>query len=342
MDWFLNWTITIDGRDASTVMRPRLLDITVSDRDGTASDTCQLTFDDTGGQTLLPRDGARLAAAYAGIPVFEGTVDSVRSSGSRGGMRTLAVGAKGFDAGGAVKTGQRWHMDDATLEDALARAAKLAGLSGIRVDPALGAIQRDYWSPKGETFLGWGRKLAREMGATFKIRGDQAVFAKRGSGQNASGLALPTVIARVGDNVISWDIAPVANRARFGTARVRYFDRASATFKEKDVQIEGASGISAQEVVMTTAADETQAEAIAQGRKAEAERGGGEGTVEIDADPTARAEGTMVLVGARPGIDGTYRISGVTLRDGRNSRATTSLEIRQPQGEAGRDTRQAG
>ena len=56
--------------------------------------------------------------------MFSGTVDSVRSSGSRGGGRTLKVTAKGFDSRGKVKEAQGFHKDDATLQDFLDQAAK--------------------------------------------------------------------------------------------------------------------------------------------------------------------------------------------------------------------------
>lgn len=339
MTWKVSWSVFVDGKDVTMNMRSYLTDISIADKDGTASDTCSLTFDDASGQALLPKDGAKVRVFLQGVMAFEGTVDAVRSSGARGGGRMLSVTAKGFDAKSKVKDGQRWHKDDATLQDAFEKAAEVAGLSGVVIDPALASIQRSYWSPDGETFLGWGQKLAREFGATFKIRGDKAVLAKRGDGLSAIGAAMPTVVALVPGNVISWDISPVTNRGRFKRATVRYFDRDSATFKTEEVTVSNIQGVDASNEVQTDAADSEQAKSIAEGRKSESERDGGVGTIEMDLAVEAQAEGTVILSGARPGIDGTYRIVGVTHKANRSGGATTSLEIAQPQGDAGKDIR---
>ena len=340
MSWRVQWKVFVDGRDMTDAMRPFLTDISVTDKDGTASDACQLSFDDTDGQVLLPKDGAAIEVHLQGALIFRGKIDSVRSSGSRGGGRMVAVTAKGFDAKGDAKTGQRWHMDDATLDQALSRAAAKAGLSGIVIDPALSSIVRNYWSPDGASFVAWGQHLAREMGATFKIRGDRAVFVKRGQGTTATGSAMPTVRGEVGMNVIAWDISPIVSRRKFKTTTVRYFDRETATYKTKEVQTE-IEGAIAGNTARTTAADEEQAAAIAEGRKAESEREGGEGTVELDLTIEAQAESTFVLSGARPGVDGSYRIVGVTHRASRGGGSTTSLELKQPQGGVGIDKRAA-
>jgi hypothetical protein len=341
MAWKVEWRVTIDGWDVSSNMRPYLQAITVVDKDGVASDTCNLTFDDTGGQCLLPAVGAKVVVYLQGVKVFEGVVDSTPWTMTRGGGRILDVNAKGFDTRGKAKEAQLWHLDDRTLQDALGNAAKKAGLSGIVIDPEFASIVRSYWSPDGASFLGWGQKLAREMGATFKIRNDRAVFAKRGQGTSATGSAMPTVTGTIPGNVLSVSIDPSKGRPRYSKARVRFFDRASAQFKTKEVDVE--SGDVSIDVIDDvrglTAADEGQAESMAKGRKSDSDREAGDGSVEIDLAVEAQAEGTFVLTGARPGIDGTYRIVSVTHKATRSGGATTSLELKQPSGSAGTDSR---
>ncbi len=344
-NWIVQWKVFVDGEDLTSAMRPVLTKITVSDKDGSASDTCSLDFDDSGGQVKLPPEGASVQVFLQGTQVFSGKVDSVRSTGSRGGGRMLSVGAKGFDAKGKAKEPQSHHMDDATLQDFLSKAAKNAGLKSIIIDPAFAAVRRDYWSAAAESFLHLGQKIAREVGGTFKIRGDQAVLAKRGQGLSATGQPMPIVVGTVGSglepgNVINWSISPVTGRGKFSKSKVRYFDRPSAKFKELEVE----TGIDADatDEVRTTVADEDQAKGVAEGRKAESEREGGQGNVTLDLEVSAQAEGTFVLVGARPGIDGTYRISGVTHQADRSGGATTSIDIKQPTGGAGKDKRKSG
>jgi uncharacterized protein len=338
MPWKVSWRVSVDGADMSDRMNPFLISIEVTDRDGTASDTAALTFDDSDGQCILPRPGARVAIDLQAVNVFAGIVDETRSRGDRGGGRTLAVSCKGFDGRGKAKESLIFHKDDTTLGDFLGEAAQRAGLAGITVDPAFARARRNHWSADGETFLHLGRRLAEEFGATFKVRGDRAVLAKRGTGATPGGQVLPTVRAQWGGNLMSWDIAPFTGRRRFGKARVRYFDRKAATWKDVDVEIDRA-GAPATNVVRYPKAEKAQAEAVGDARRRESEREGGEGSVKIDLDPSARAEGACLVAGARPGVDGLYRIVGVTHRAARSGGAETSLELKQPHGEAGKDGR---
>ncbi|MCJ8517839.1 phage protein D [Pseudorhizobium tarimense] len=344
MPWTVDWKVFVDGEDVTSAMQPFLMKISISDKDGSASDTCSLELDDSGGQLKLPAEGASVEVFLQGISAFSGKVDSVRSKGARGSGRSLSVGAKSFDVKGKAKEPQSHHMDDASLQQFLDKAAKGAGLKGITIDPAFAGIVRDYWSASSESFLHLGQKLARELGGTFKIRGDQAVLAKRGQGLSAMGQPLPTIVGiapppnSTDGNVINWDIAPLEGRAKFARTKARYFDRASASFKEIEVET-GVEAEAASEV-RTTVADKDQAKAVAEGRKTNSEREGGQGSVEMDLDATAQAEGTFIMKGARPGIDGVYRISGVDKKADRSGGATMRLEIKQPTEGAGKDDRQ--
>lgn len=91
-----------------------------------------------------------------------------------------------------------------------------------------------------------------------------------------------------------------------------------------------------------TAADQAQAKDMGEARKSEAQREGGEGTVEMDLTVEAQAEAPFVLSGARAGVDGSYRIVSVRHKASRGGGSTTSLEIKQPQGAAGKDQRKPG
>lgn len=340
MAWDVTWKVEIDGEDITSAMDPYLLSISITDKAGGASDTCSLKLDDEGGQIRLPRKGAGLRVVLQGVEKFVGTVDKAPWSFTRGGGRQLSVNAKGFDARGKVKEGQAWHMDDASLEDALKKSGEKAGIS-VKVDPAFAAIERDYWSPDGRSFMGWAQALADEFHATFKIRGDQAVFAQRGTGKSPNGQDLPTIFATVGVNVISIPNADALESRRvFSESEARYFDRASATFKTVTKGFEaGDSQPPATNRLRAPAADEAQANELIDGRKTEAEREGGGATINLDLEVEAQPEATLVLTGARPGIDGDYRIDSVTHKANRSGGSTTSCTVKQPHGTAGKDDR---
>ena len=341
MSWAMPWRVVIGGQDYSDRWNPMLTAIEVEDRAGQDSDSANLTFDNNGGQILFPEKGTPLKIYLRSDLSFDGFTDAPRSSGARGQGRLFTVSCKSLDPKGKAKQKLDFHKDDASLKDFLEDAAKRAGLKGIKIDETLGAIKRPYWTPGGRSLMQLGQQLADELGATFKIRGDQAAFVKRGDGKSAGGQSLPTIRAVWGDNLIAWDISPNMGQAQHGKARVRWFDRKEARFREEDVEIRsGDNAPSAMDLGRFTAADADAAKDGGKGKKTKDERDAGGGTVRIDCDPGAKAEGTLVLVGADPGVDGTYRIESASHKLSRSGGSETSLSVKQPTGDAGKDGRQ--
>jgi uncharacterized protein len=325
-NWSVKWQVLIEGKDLSSKMQPYLISISVTDKAGTASDSCQLTFDDTDDVINLDMEGKAIAVSLNGYPAFNGTVETARSQGSCGGGRIVLVTAKGFDTRGKAKQAQAFHMDDANLGKFLGAVAKDAGFDLV-MDADLAGITRDYWSADYESFLDLGEKLAREVGGTFKIRGKQAVLVKRGEND------LPTVNGVVGQggNVISWDMAPFTGRSSYTKAEARWFDRKDAKFKTETIDIDlGKDAPDASNIVRMPMGDETQAKHRAGGRKSEAKRDAGVGTVTLDLAPDAQAEALFVLSGAKRDVDGNWRIDGVTHRADRAGGSITMLELKEP------------
>lgn len=326
-----SWKVTVDGKDCSDKMNPYLISIEVQAKDGKTGDTSNLTFDDSNAQIEMPPKGALVQITLRGLQVFEGYTDELRSSGARGAGRIITVTSKSFNSAGKVKQPQDFHIDDKTLGDFLKKAAENAGLT-ITVDPAFADIKRDYWGADNESLLHLGNRLAQEYGATFKIQGTKAVFAQRGTGKTPSGATLPIIEGIVSDgtdgNLLAWDIAPYIGRPRHSKARGKHYDRPSATWKKVDVPI-GEEPDS-----MTTPAhahhDEDSATHSARGAKSHALRQAGDGSAKILLNPKAQVEGTFVIRGARPGIDGAYRIVGVTHTLNRSEGSLTTLELKQP------------
>ena len=331
--WSVDWNVRIDGTDRTPAMRPYLIDISVTDKEGTASDSCNLTFDDTDGEVELDMEGAGIAVALNGVDVFAGTVETARSTGSRGGGRLVPVTAKGFDTRGKAKEVQAFHMDDATLQEFLGEAARHAGFS-IDVQGEIAGMRRDYWSADHESFLDIGERIKRELNATFKLRGNQAVLVPRGAA------LLPAVhgIVGSGGNVLSWDLAPFTGRPAYTKAQARYFDRKQAKWLTEEVEIDlGRDVPEAINLTRMPAADAAQARLRAGGRRGEAKREAGGGTVMLDLTPEAQAEAPFVLCGARTGVDGGWKITGVTHKANRAGGATTQLELKEPGAASGEE-----
>ncbi len=341
------YRITIDGRDVSSAFAPVLISMTITDSDGGKSDTLEIELDDSNGQIAFPRSGADIeamlwwvqppAGASAGAVHFVGKTDEPTSEGSRGGGMKMTISAKSADPKGKGKDKQEKHKDDATFGDVAKEWGKAAGLD-VKVEGALASIKRDWWHMGNESFLAWGSRVAGELGATFKVAGSKAAFVARNSGMSASGQPLGTVTAQRGVNLISWTLSPVQGRAQYKKAKVRWYDKKEAKFKTEEVEIKGGEGeADLMETMKAGDKDRAKTRATANSEDSKSEKGGG--SVTIDGDPAAMSRATLIVSGARPGIDGPYRIKTATHHYSRSSGWTTECSLEQPQGDTGKDAR---
>lgn len=338
------FTVSVAGQNVSQRFNPLLQSMTVSDKAGTSSDTASIVLDDSGGRIALPQIGEPLVIMLGwelgGVSlVFDGTIDSVRSACTRGGGRTLTITAKGFDPKGKAKEPLEFHKDDATLQDFMSEAAGKAGLS-FKAQGALASLKRPYWAATTESFISLGQRLACEVGAQFKIAGNTAIMYEKNSGMSVSGLAMGSITALWGDNLKQWDISPVYARPRFAQARARYYDVKQAKWLEKLIEIpqQGPSS-PAIHTHRQTRADEDEAKSAAGDNQRSSERERGDGSVTIVGNPAAKPEGTCIVAGTRPGIDGSYKIDGVEHSLSRGSGYETKLDLKRPEGSVGSDSR---
>jgi phage protein D len=336
--------ITVGGNNVSTLFNQLLESLTVTDKAGTTTDSASITLDDSGGRIIMPTIGdpmtIQLGYADSGAAeVFDGTVDSVKSAGQAGGGRTLTITAKGFDPKGKAKQPLEFHKDDATLKDFMSEAAGKAGLT-FKASGKIAEKKREYWAASTESFIALGQRIAREMGGELKIKAKQAIIYERNSGMSLSGDALTGVQAALGFNLIDWDITPSTARPRFEQTRARFYDNAKAKWDEKTVKVAAQGATS--EAIHThrqTRADKDEAEDSAGDNQKSSERERGGGTVTILGNPAAQPDGTCTVSGARPGVDGSYKIDSVEHSYSATG-FTTKLELKHPEGAVGTDDRQ--
>ncbi|MFN3892013.1 MAG: phage late control D family protein [Beijerinckiaceae bacterium] len=338
------YKIIVAGQDVTSRFDPLLLDVSVTDNIGSTSDTCEIELADPGGMIKFPGKGDPILV-FMGVDdagageVFRGTVDEVRSRGSKQNGRIMRISGKGIDTTKKVKEPQQKHKDDASFGDVAQEWGQAAGVQ-VTVHGDLASIQRKYWDMRGESFIHWGKRVADEIGASFKVSGDRAVFVPANDGETASGQGAPSLSVVFGQNLLEWDIAPVIGRPAYKTTEVRWYDREAGQWKTEKVETKN-EGVDASARFKFTDANQDQAKKKAESEGKKSEREGAEGTVEIVGDPTAKAGGKCIVVGVRPGIDGEYRIKSATHRLQKSSGYTTSLSLDQAQGEAGKDGRSA-
>lgn len=329
--------VSIGGTNIETALRPILIGMTITDSAGTHSDTASIEIDDTGGRVILPQPKAPVVILLGwegeGVrEVFRGTVDEVQSSGGRSGGRTLTISAKGVDTTSKAKEGQHRHFDQKSVKDILSEAGRIAGIAEVEVDPSLASVVMPYIDMRGESFIHLGERLARAVGGSFRVTGSKVIMAKRAGGYTAS------VTAAAGKNLHEWQITPKVGRGRYKGTAARAYDRKTA----KEIVVNSTTDVDltdADFIRREMFSDEDEAQRAADADAAAARETAGSGSVTIEGTTEAIPDGLCVLVGARPGVDGTYRIKTVTHSYSRGDGWKTSLELAEPQGTAGTDTR---
>lgn len=321
------YRVQINGTDITSKVAPILVSASVSLRAGAEGDTASLILDDTGGQIVMPQIGATILIAMgwrdAGLrTVFEGTVDETRSGGGRAVGRLLTITAKGFDSAGPAKERQRKHWDNATVETILQDAAGLAGVGSVQVDPQLAGVVLKYWAMSDESFLHMGQRMAERIGGNFRVQRDIAVMARRGAAYS------PQIIARHGQNLHGWDIAPVLGRKLYGKIVAPFFDRDAGAWDKVEVE----TGLASDAVLTISppADDRDDAQRQAEAQAEASKRTGGGGSVTIEGNADAVPDARCIVAGARAGIDGSYRIAGVTHTLSRGGGFVSQVEIAHP------------
>lgn len=342
-----SYSISVGGNDVTAMFNPVLISLSITDGDGGKADTLDIELDDRDGQIALPAPGSAIEAmlwweepppwASGAAAQFIGTTDEPKSKGSRSEGRILSISAKSADLKGKGKHKNSKHKDQAKFGDVAQEWGQAAGYQ-VSVDSSLASVQRDFWLMANESFLSWGRRIAHEIGATFKTAHPKAVFVPRNSGASASGGALSGVSAVWGQNLISWEVAPKLSRGLYANAKTRWYDHTKAQWNEESTPI-GAQGAEADIRETFKAASQDRAKNRADANADDSARKQGTGTVTIDGDAAAQAQAMLTIVGARAGVDGDYRIKQSTQQYSREQGWTTSCEIEQPQGAAGSDKR---
>jgi hypothetical protein len=344
------YSISIDGNDVTSNFDPLLITLRIVDTDGGKADTFSCELDDADGHIELPRIGAVVQAGMGwsdsgSVVMFNGFVDEVRSTGARGQGHLLQIDAKSANMRDNLKQPAQRHKDNAKFSDVATQWGQAAGLSSVKVDDAIGSIQRAYWAMGHESFLVWGTRIAKELGATFKIMGGTGVFVKRSSGTSTSGKPLTPINAVYGDNLISWSLAPVLSRPEYQKFLTRWYDTKAAKWMSESVdalsQDSASGGVTAQLSHKRQHANKDNASNQSGSNSIESDRDKGGGTVTIQGNPDAASQAPCIVSGVRPGVDGTYRIETATHDLTRGKSYTTELALKQPSGSAGTDSRGA-
>jgi uncharacterized protein len=320
------YQVIVGGEDITPRLDPHLISLNVTDKEDSI-DKCAIELDDRDAKLMIPPDAAPIEVwlgwhTEGMYQVFEGLVDSVESGfGRKQGGRRLWIDASGTAMKSNVKSPMTMTWGEGAppgssqgntipLKQVLEEAAKKAGLSA-KISSQLGGLKRDFWHMGNESFQNFGQRLARELGGVFKISGGKASLTSATDYTNVDGEKLDAIIAEWGKNLIAWRIKPYAGRPQYKEAAAHFYDLQKSIFDKVTKGIGGAGPFGAAEAIAALpmmAPNKQVGEQTNAGLDADSTRRRGTGWVQLNGEPLARAGSPLTIIGARPGVDGTYRI----------------------------------
>ncbi|EHB7709492.1 hypothetical protein JV469_003521 [Escherichia coli] len=197
------FSISIEGKDITTVLDNRLMSLTLTDNRGFEADQLDLELDDADGKIVLPRRGAviTLALGWKGQPLFPKgafTVDEIEHTGA---PDRLTIRARSADFRETLNTRREksWHkttVGEVVKEIAARHKLKMALGKDLSDKPV---EHIDQTNESDGSFL---MRLARQYGAIASVKNGNLLFIRQGQGKSASGKPLPviTITRKDGDS----------------------------------------------------------------------------------------------------------------------------------------------
>ncbi|WP_176597334.1 MULTISPECIES: contractile injection system protein, VgrG/Pvc8 family [Sphingobium] len=194
-----DWRVTLDGKDLTDRMRPRLVSLTLSEKRGDEADQLDIVLDDSDGMLAIPKEGATLQVHLGwkqGRDVTPGLVekgsfkvDDVTHSGPPDQIR---IRARAADFTSAIRNRREQSWKNTTLGAVLKDIAGRNGLT-LKVAADLSSIALPSITQNRESDIAFLKRLGRENDAVATIKNKHLIFARKGAGTTTSGKALPTL-----------------------------------------------------------------------------------------------------------------------------------------------------
>ncbi|EOS8437620.1 contractile injection system protein, VgrG/Pvc8 family, partial [Yersinia enterocolitica] len=194
--------ITVDGVDKSGGIKKRLMSLTLTDNRGFEADQLDIELDDSDGQLVLPRRGAKIAVAlgWQGSALIDKgvfTVDEIEHSGAPDKL-TIRARSADFRETLNVRRDQSYHKT--TIGGIIKIIAERNKLTPT-LNKAMSDLAVDHIDQTNESDGNLITRLAKQYGAIAAVKNGNLFFIKQGQSKTASGKPIPvmTIIRSLGD-----------------------------------------------------------------------------------------------------------------------------------------------
>lgn len=217
-----DFRITLEGKDLTSTIEPRLLGLTVTECRQDEADTLDLTLDDHDNHLAIPQRGAVLEVSigWLGSPLTSKGKFTVNEVEHAGAPDTITIRARSasMTKGMGERQEKSWHKQ--TIG---AIVAAIAGKYSLKpaVGAALGKIQIPHIDQTNESDMSFLTRLAKRYDAVMTVKNGSLLFMPIGEGRTASGQQLQVLaIARSDGDQHRYHIA---ERENYAGVKARYY-----------------------------------------------------------------------------------------------------------------------
>jgi phage protein D len=188
---------------------------------------------------------------------------------------------------------------------------EIASANGLtaKVPGALSIVSVPRFDQTNESDISALTRLAKQHDAVATVKGGFLIFARRGSGETVSGLAMTAVTLRPED-VTDWRVS-LSDSERYDSVEARYYDRDAA--EESWVRAGSGEGESVYRL-RKTYVDQSSAQAAADAKLAALSRGSALLSLSLPGRTVFAAETPIILEAFGAGVDGRWITTSVEHR----------------------------
>ncbi|QBZ91121.1 late control protein [Pseudomonas viciae] len=300
--------IVADGKDITTLINDRLLELRVSDKPGMESDDFELRIDDRDQAVALPTRGASIEV-YLGYTdkaltrLGRYTVDEIQVSGP---PDTLIIRGKASDMRGSGKTVRSGSWENVPLQQIVRDVAARNGWQPVC--PVQTKVPRvDQLNESDYNFI---TRLAKQYDCTAKLADGKLLVMPRQGGQTASGKNLSPVVLRRAD--LSRYQFRLGDRNTQKAVRTKHQDKKSGALKVVELDNDDLpNGLPAVHTDRHIYPNKSAAEQAAKARLAAFNRSSAGVRLEMAGRTDVFAERSIIVQGIKPGLDGEYLAEAV-------------------------------
>lgn len=191
------YKVIIDGTDITNKIKPRLMNMTVTDNRGFEADQVELQLDDSDGLLTMPRRGAtmRVWLGWKGTPLIDKgsfTVDELEHSGA---PDTLTITGRSVDFRESLNVKKERSFHGKKLSEIIDTIAKNNSLSSV-LSTTLKDEVIDHIDQTNESDAAFLVRLAKEFDTIPTVKDGRLLFVRAGLALTATGKAMPAVIIK--------------------------------------------------------------------------------------------------------------------------------------------------